>query len=126
EALAALRRGRFLEAGHKVLLVLDQFEQWLHAMQREEITQLVQALRQCDGGRVQCIIMVRDDFWLAISRFMQALEIRILEGENSRLVDLFDLRHARKVLAAFGRAFGALADAISRSGLPSGSEQSGS
>jgi formylglycine-generating enzyme required for sulfatase activity len=39
---------------------------------------------------------------------MQALEIRVLEGENSRLVDLFDLRHAKKVLTAFGLAFGAL------------------
>ncbi len=91
-----------------MLIVLDQFEQWLHAKGREENGELVEALRQCDGGRVQCIVMVRDDFWLAVSRFMQALEIRVLEGENSRLVDLFDPRHAKKVLAAFGRAFGAL------------------
>ena len=51
ESLAALRRGRFLESGQKVLLVLDQFEQWLHAKRNEENTELVQALRQCDGGR---------------------------------------------------------------------------
>src|SRR5262249_8573761 len=107
ESLAALRQGRYLGAGQKVLLVLDQFEQWLHAKRNEENTELVQALRQCDGGRVQCVVMVRDDFWLAVSRFMQALEI-VVDGENSRLVDLFDLRHARKVLTAFGRAFGAL------------------
>jgi serine/threonine protein kinase/formylglycine-generating enzyme required for sulfatase activity len=126
ESLAGLRRDRFLEAGQKVLLVLDQFEQWLHASRNGESTHLVQALRQCDGRRVQCIIMVRDDFWLAISRFMQALEIRIVEGENSRLVDLFDLRHARKVLAAFGRAFGALPDVVSKSRPPSGTEEAGS
>jgi formylglycine-generating enzyme required for sulfatase activity len=54
--------------------------------------------------------MARDDFWLAVSRFMQELEIA-LEGDNSRLVDLFDARHARKVLAAFGTAFGALPQA---------------
>jgi serine/threonine protein kinase/formylglycine-generating enzyme required for sulfatase activity len=107
ESLAALRRGRHLEAGQKVLLVLDQFEQWLHASRNEENTELVQALRQCDGERLQAIVMVRDDFWLAVSRFMQALEI-VPDGKNSRLVDLFDLRHARKVLMAFGRAFGAL------------------
>jgi serine/threonine protein kinase len=108
ESLAALRQGRFLEPGQRVLLVLDQFEQWLHAKRSEENTELVQALRQCDGGRVQGIVLVRDDFWLAVSRFMQALEIRVVEGENSRLVDLFDPRHARKVLSAFGRAFSAL------------------
>jgi hypothetical protein len=107
ESLAALRRGRHLEPSQKVLVVLDQFEQWLHAKRSEENTELVQALRQCDGGRLQAIVLVRDDFWLAVSRFMQALEIRVLEGENSRLVDLFDPRHAKKVLTAFGRAFGA-------------------
>jgi serine/threonine protein kinase/formylglycine-generating enzyme required for sulfatase activity len=107
ESLAALRRGRFLEPGQKVLLVLDQFEQWLHAKRNEENTELVQALRQCDGGRLQAIVMVRDDFWLAVSRFMQALEI-VPDEDNSRLVDLFDGRHAKKVLSAFGRAFGAL------------------
>src|SRR5262249_10589341 len=64
DSLAALRRGRHLEPGQKVLLVLDQFEQWLHARRSEENTELVQALRQCDGGRVQCLVMVRDDFWL--------------------------------------------------------------
>jgi serine/threonine protein kinase/formylglycine-generating enzyme required for sulfatase activity len=114
EALAALRRGQGIPAGKKVLIVLDQFEQWLHAKKEEENTELVQALRQCDGGRLQCVVLVRDDFWLAVSRFMQALEIRVVEGENARLVDLFYPPHARKVLAAFGRAFGAVPDTLSK------------
>jgi formylglycine-generating enzyme required for sulfatase activity len=108
ETLAALRRGQGLPAGKKVLIVLDQFEQWLHAKREDEHTELVQALRQCDGSRVQCLIMVRDDFWMAATRFLRELEVRLVEGHNSAAADLFDLRHARKVLAAFGRAFGAL------------------
>ena len=108
ETLAALRRGQGIPAGKKVLIVLDQFEQWLHAKKEETNTELVQALRQCDGGRVQCIVMVRDDFWLAVSRFLRELEVRLLEGQNTALVDLFDSDHAEKVLAAFGRAFGKL------------------
>ena len=52
--------------------------------------------------------MVRDDFWLAVSRLLRDLEIRLVEGRNSAPADLFDLDHARKVLAAFGRAFGKL------------------
>src|SRR5262249_14828333 len=110
EALAALRQQRSLASGQKVLLVLDQFEQWLHARRNEENTELGQALPQADGGRVQCLVMVRDDFWLAVSRFMKAIEVEILEGQNSSLVDLFDPIHARKVLAAFGRAYGRLPD----------------
>jgi serine/threonine protein kinase/formylglycine-generating enzyme required for sulfatase activity len=108
--MAALRRGQGIPVGKKVLIVLDQFEQWLHARKDETNTELVQALRQCDGGRVQCIVMVRDDFWMAATRFMRELEVRLVEAQNSAAVDLFDTDHARKVLAAFGRAFGKLPD----------------
>ena len=67
-----------------MLLVLDQFEQWLHAKRGEENTELVAALRHCDGEHVQAIVLVRDDFWMAASRFMRDLEIRLIEGENCR------------------------------------------
>jgi serine/threonine protein kinase/formylglycine-generating enzyme required for sulfatase activity len=108
DTLGALRRGDGVPIGKKVLIVLDQFEQWLHARQDDTTAELVQALRQCDGARVQCIVMVRDDFWMAVTRFLRQLEVRLLEGQNSAAVDLFDTDHARKVLAAFGRAFGKL------------------
>jgi eukaryotic-like serine/threonine-protein kinase len=108
EMVAGLRRGRGIPGGKKVLIVLDQFEQWLHANRAEENAELVQALRQCDGGRVQGVVMVRDDFWLAVSRFFKELEVEMVQSRNIALVDLFDPDHARKVLAAFGRAFGKL------------------
>jgi eukaryotic-like serine/threonine-protein kinase len=108
ETVAALRRGQEIAHGTKVLIVIDQFEQWLHAKRDQDNTELVQSLRQCDGRRVQCIVMVRDDFWLAVSRFMLMLEVDLVQGRNVALTDLFDVDHARRVLAAFGRAFGKL------------------
>jgi serine/threonine protein kinase/formylglycine-generating enzyme required for sulfatase activity len=108
ESIAALRKGRGLPASAKVVLVLDQFEQWLHAKGAEDNSVLAQALRQCDGERVQCLVAVRDDFWMAASRFMRDLEVPLLEGQNTASVDLFDLRHTKKVLASFGRAFGTI------------------
>ncbi len=39
ESLTTLRQGRFIKPGHKVLLLLDQFEQWLHASGHEEHTE---------------------------------------------------------------------------------------
>jgi serine/threonine protein kinase/formylglycine-generating enzyme required for sulfatase activity len=107
DILASLRRGRGLHVGSKVLIVLDQFEQWLHA-RREGDSALVEALRQCDGGRVQCLLLVRDDFWMAVTRFLAELEITLVQGQNCAAADLFDLDHARKVLTALGRAFGKL------------------
>ena len=41
---------------------------------------------------------------------MSELEVELIQGHNSALVDLFDSGHARKVLAEFGRAFGQLPD----------------
>jgi len=114
-SFAALRR----REGKKTIVVLDQFEQWLHAHRAEQDTELVDALRQCDGVHLQTIIMVRDDFWLAASRFMDSVDIPIVQGQNIALVDLFDVAHAEKVLTMFGRAFGKLPD---RSGSLSGDE----
>jgi eukaryotic-like serine/threonine-protein kinase len=108
ETIASLRRQRHVSSRRKVLIVLDQFEQWLHANQAERSPELVEAMRQCDGEHVQCIVMVRDDFWMAATRFIHELDIRLLEGQNAAAVDLFDVPHARKVLAQFGRAFGQL------------------
>jgi formylglycine-generating enzyme required for sulfatase activity len=107
-ALGRLRQGQGLPSGKKLLLVLDQFEQWLHAHAAEADAELVRALRQCDGSHVQSLVLVRDDFWMAATRFLHALEVPLVEGRNSAAVDLFDLRHARKVLEAFGQAFGCL------------------
>ncbi len=113
DTLTAIRRGQGLSPGKTLLLVIDQFEQWLHARDVYRNTELTAALRQCDGILVQCIVMVRDDFWLSVSRFMRELEVDI-EASNSRLVDLFNLDHAARVLGLFGRAFEKLPDSSSK------------
>lgn len=104
ETFTFLRRGE----GKKVVIVLDQFEQWLHTHQAEQDTKLVNALRQCDGSHLQAVVMVRDDFWLAASRFMSSVEVQLLQGQNIALVDLFDEDHSKKALLKFGQAFGKL------------------
>ncbi len=114
DCLAALRCGSGPAEGAKLLLVIDQFEQWLHGRGEAERRELVEALRHCDGTRVQCLLLVRDDFWLALSRFMMELEVDLVQNRNAGLVDLFDPDHARKVLAEFGRAYGRLPEDLSR------------
>ena len=101
ETLGSIR----LEHDCKVVIFIDQFEQWLHAHRTESDPELVTALRQCDGTRLQAIVMVRDDFWLAVSRFMDQIEIELNQGVNIRLVDLFDTKHAVKVLTRIGQAY---------------------
>jgi formylglycine-generating enzyme required for sulfatase activity len=112
ELLEWIREGQGLPTGGKLLIVLDQFEQWLHARRGEQSDALISALRHCDGGRVQCLLMVRDDFWLAVSRFLSELEVPLVQGRNASLVDLFDAQHARNVLAEFGRSYGCLPTAV--------------
>ncbi len=94
----------------KVLLVIDQFEQWLQANWEEKGTELVTALSECDGERAQAIVTIREDFSTALHRFLQILGVTIDQNRNYAFVDLFDRQHARRVLAAFGRGYGVLPD----------------
>ena len=110
ELLALVRSGEHVPIGRRLLLVFDQFERWLHAASEYEHTNLLHGLRQCDGKRTQALIIVRDDFWMAVSRFFKALEIRLVDGQNASAVDRFDQEHARKVLESLGRGHEALPD----------------
>jgi hypothetical protein len=112
--VSTLQKKDRIPEGKKVLIVLDQFEQWLHAKSDSDNSELLQALKECDGEKIQCILMVRHDFWVQVSRFLKQLEVKQQEGKNMDMVDLFDQPHARKVLAAFGQAFGALGNDLSK------------
>jgi serine/threonine protein kinase/formylglycine-generating enzyme required for sulfatase activity len=117
-AIALLRDDVHLRPREKLLLVFDQFEQWLQGRPIEPDSVLVRALRQCDGRNVQALLLVRDDFWMATTRLLRAIEVPLLEGENAAAVELFDGRHARKVLEEFGRSLGQ----IDPGELPSGGQ----
>ena len=104
EAFALIRKKKPAGLNRKLLLIVDQFEQWLSANPNVDNASLVQALRQVDGDYFQVILMIRDDFILAMNRLMAVLEIPILEGVNFSLVDLFEQKHSRKVLRLFGKA----------------------
>ncbi len=104
ETLLYLRRN----SHQKVVIIIDQFEQWLQVHRSAPDSELVQALRQCDGVHVQAIVMIRDDFAMAAARFMQALDVAMVEGNNFATVDLFEVDHAKNVLIKFGQSFGKL------------------
>ncbi|NNE01419.1 MAG: protein kinase [Pirellulaceae bacterium] len=106
DVTAAIRKGS--GGNKKVVIILDQFEQWLHAHGEIQDTDLVAAIRQCDGVNLQCLVLIRDDFWMPATRFFHELEVRLTQGVNSTAVDRFELRHARFVLSEFGRAYGCL------------------
>jgi hypothetical protein len=112
--LSTLQGKKDIPAGKKVLIVIDQFEQWLHAKPDAENSELLQALKECDGEHIQCILMVRDDFITPVSRFFNHLGIPKQDGKNMDMVDLFDRPHAKKVLTAFGQAFGVLVNELSK------------
>ncbi|MEW4486657.1 protein kinase [Thalassoglobus sp. JC818] len=104
EACRAIREHHD-ESAPKIVLVLDQFEQWLSAQSEFEKAELTSSLRQCDGSRLQAVLVVRDEFWMSASRLMQALDIEIHNRSNASLLDLFSKEHARRVLAGFGAYF---------------------
>ena len=107
-SMTLLRRQHCGSQGRRLLIVLDQFEQWLHARTSSDSEELIMALRQCDGVHLQCLITIRDDFWMAVTHVMDDLEVTLVPGENLAVIDLFNIRHARRVLTAIGQAYGVL------------------
>ena len=108
ETFAELRR---LEDSPKIVVFIDQFEQWL---QSNDVTasELVAALRHCDGHHVQAILMVRDEFGMMAARLLYELDVRVEQGNNFATVTTFPSRHARMTLARFGQALGQLPESI--------------
>lgn len=107
-ALAAIRSGAGLPAGNKLLIVIDQFEQFLHRAEDLNRSELAESLRQCDGDRVQALLIVREDFVTPANQFMEMLEEPLSQDTNWAVLDLFSREHARKVLLAYGRALSTL------------------
>lgn len=105
EAFAQLRKS---STGTKHLIVIDQLEQWLQANETQPDIELIRALRQADGGNLQVLLSVRDDFGMAATRLMQELGMPILQAVNFDTVDLFDVQHATKVFIKYGQAYGKL------------------
>src|SRR5271166_3968758 len=112
ETLAALHDGGGLPLGRKLLLVIDQFEQWLVANRGREGTDLVKALGHCDEERVRAFLIVRDDFLSAAIQFMEEIGIEFRSRLNATRVELFTPYHAEKVLADFGQADRILRDRL--------------
>ena len=57
DAVVALRESVSRSGSRKYLIALDQFEQWLQAHPAKPDAELTRALRQCDGVRVQTLIL---------------------------------------------------------------------
>ncbi len=104
--LARLRTDILPNRGERLLIVFDQFEQWLHGHLRR--TPLLDALRQSDGDHVMSLLVVRSGFWDNTRNLCQELEMRLSENQNYASIEMFPQRHARSVLAAFGRGCGML------------------
>ena len=83
QAAAIVRDEMATRRGSKVLIVIDQFEQWLHGNPNLHDGALIRALRHCDGRGLQTLLLARDDFWMAITRFSRAIEVAMVEGVNS-------------------------------------------
>ncbi len=121
DSLQRMRTNAESRGGGKILIVIDQFEQWLsqHPVRNAaESPELVTALRQCDGQTLQALMLVRDDFWVSITEFMRAVEVKLSESRNIRCVSLFDETHARRVLRLLGVGYGRLTEDTQKLGEP--------
>ena len=99
---------RYKANGRKLLVVIDQFEQWLAVNTHFAANQLVDTFRECNGVGIQVLILTREDFWWRLNEFTSAIELTLSERSNYLRVELFDRDHAKRILMAFGEAYGKL------------------
>lgn len=102
-AMSLIRRNR-----HRVLLVFDQFEQYLLDRRLDLSHPIVQALRQCDGENLKSVLLIRDEFWSEISQLMNWTETPLGDGDNSMNLPLLTGQQANQTLWALGVAHGRL------------------
>lgn len=111
ESLAHLTSHPDVLKDFKLVIVLDQFEQWLHSNLIVADVPLIAALRQCDATILQAVVMVRADFYVETHRLFEQLNgVKIQDDINADLIDLFDRNHARNVLLEYGRAYSRFTD----------------
>ncbi|MFM8474289.1 MAG: protein kinase domain-containing protein [Planctomycetaceae bacterium] len=82
----------------KLLIVIDQFEQWLSIHGRRKETQLQQALQHCDGQLLQTLLIFRSDFIDRAEPFMDACGSPRSHGRNGCSIDLLTGEESSAVL----------------------------
>ncbi len=90
--------------GRKIVVIVDQFEQWLQFWDRKPDHDLIRSIKRCKNSPIQFILIVREEFFSAIHRFMESIGEELTQ-KNYRVMQAFDLGHAKNVLLAFGQAY---------------------
>lgn len=90
--------------GHKTLIVLDQFEQWLHG-KKSENRELADALLECDGINVQVLLLVREDFFTETRGFIRGLGLDWETEVCDEYCDPLGKTDAQLILAKLGAGY---------------------
>lgn len=104
QAMDGIKDGMWGGQYRKVLIVIDQFEQWL-VHHPDTKSELIDGLRHCDGKRLTCILSARQDFCFNVMRLFRILGVKWDLESNVQTMDLLDLQHAENVLFRLGRAY---------------------
>ena len=94
--------------GPKILLVIDHFEHWLQHTDDYACTPLAIALRQCDGSRLQTLLVATDTALIFTMRFMNVLDIDLVPDFNHFRLETLSRQQATTLLTHFGRTHGKL------------------
>ncbi len=105
QIMDGLRNRLWQQHAQKHVLVIDQFERWLIGNPKWGETELLTALRHCDGANICAIVLVRDEYWLNASQMFQSLDVEWSEDRNIQRMDLLNDDQARLSLHRIGHAY---------------------
>lgn len=98
-----------VESEHrKLIVVLDQFEQWAQSATDSQKQELASALRECDGASLQALIVVDDSHWSEATGICKLADVALVEGKNFRDMEWLDQNQAKRILDLIGRYQGSL------------------
>ena len=99
DILRQVRDNRLLQPSCKLLLVIDQFEQWLLRYGRDQQSELLSALQLCNGSRVQALLIFREEFLSLAWELLGRCGEQLRDGENTfRLAPLQNSQTAALLL----------------------------
>lgn len=97
---------RAREKQTKLLLIVDHFERYLH--EPGDDAQLAEVLSVCDGVRLQCVFVVRDESTRSASRWLDRHGVPIVEGENHLALRPALVGSNQTLLMTLGQSLGRL------------------
>lgn len=88
----------------RLIIVVDQFEQWLTSKQRVDTDLTNAVLHACP--EIHWLFVTRSEYWMELSEFAAEQDRPLVQEQNCEAIQLLDKESGRRALTKFGVWYG--------------------